>query len=330
MAKSKINHKIAIGTISMGWHPSHTLEKKLRAAKEAGFQGVELFDDDLNKFAHSHGKTRLEAATEIGNLFKAANIAILCYSSFDNFEGEAASLDDRLNKAREWIAIAQQLNTNVIQIPSNDHKDAIGDEAIIIKELQTVADLGSQQDPIISFAYEALAWGTYVADWEESLRIVQLVNRPNFGLCLDTYHVISRIWADPRSPSGIRPGGAAALRDTVQRFIDLCPPEKIIYIQLSDAEKLDPPILPGHPAYHEDKDGTHSWCMFGRMFPLDTENGAYFPMERILRAWLLESKWSGWVSMEVFHRDMAQESLDPAFWAKRGRISWNKVLKLLE
>ena len=62
-----------------------------------------------------------------------------------------------------------------------------------------------------------------------------------------------------------------------------------MYIQLSDAEKMSPPILPGHPAYQETKDETHSWCTYGRLFPLETEKGAYLPIEGLSRAWLVDS-----------------------------------------
>ncbi|KEF56954.1 uncharacterized protein A1O9_07144 [Exophiala aquamarina CBS 119918] len=322
-------HRQAISTISLGWHPSHTLEWKIAAAQAAGFQGVEMFITDLDIYARSHGQSRIDAAREIQQLCAEHSIEILCLASFDNFEGQSTPLADRLVTAKEWLALAKALGTGIIQIPSNDSKDAIGDETVIVGELQAISDLGLQQQPPVSFAYEALGWGTHVADWEESLRIVQLVDRPNFGLCLDTYHVLARLWADPRCASGFRAGGNAALRDSIQRFHAHCPKEKIIYVQLSDAEKLSPPILPGHPAYHDQKDGPHLWCMYARLFPLESEKGAYLPIEEIARAWLIDSKWTGWVSMEVFHRDMKAESADPEHWAARGRQSWEKLKSVL-
>lgn len=322
-------HKTSIATISLGWHPSHTLERKIIAAASSGFQGVEIFIADLDSFAESHRLVRLEAAHQIKKLCHKAHLQIVSLASFQNFEGERSSLDARLEKAAEWVGLVHALGTDIIQIPSNDSKNAIGEQAIIIRELQILAELGARQDPPVNFAYEALAWGTHVADWEESLRIVELVDRPNFKLCLDTYHVVARIWADPMLHSGLRPGGPATLRNTIQRFLDTCPSDKILYIQLSDAEKMSPPILPGHPAYQVNKDGPHAWCLYGRLFPLEGEKDAYFPMKEILRAWLRDKQWSGWVSMEVFHRDMNQESQGPESWARRGQTSWDRVMKIL-
>jgi hypothetical protein len=79
------------------------------------------------------------------------------------------------------------------------------------------------------------------------------VDRPNFGLYLDQYHVLSRLWADPRSESGIRPDGKAALLASLRRFLDERPPETIFYIRLSDAERLAPPPLARHSTYNVNK-----------------------------------------------------------------------------
>lgn len=325
-----MDHKFSIATISMGWHQSHTLESKFAAAQNQGIQGVELFDSDLNNYAKAHGVSRLQAAEEIRRLCEDARLSIVVYASFGSFEGSPTPLDTRLEKAKEWCEIAGRLGTDMIQIPSNFDAKAIGDETVIVKELQAIAELGGRQKPPIRFAYEALAWGKYAADWEDSLRIVQLVDRPNFGLCLDTYHVLARLWADPTTRSGRRLDGNEALHFSLQRFRDTCPPEKIFYIQLSDAEKADPPILPGHPAYKEDQPVLYSWCLCARIFPFEQEYGAYLPMEEILVTWLLQSGWTGWVSMETFHQRMAEEEAKPEIWARRAKISWEKVQRVLQ
>lgn len=324
-----MDHKLAIATISMGWHNSHTLESKLTAAQRHGIRGVELFDSDLNNYAKAHGMSRLQAAEEIHRLCEDAQLEVVAYTSFGDFEGQPTPLGVRLEKAREWCEIANRVATDTIQVPSNFDARAIGDEMIIVAELQALADLGARQKPLIRFAYEALAWGKYAADWEESLRIVKLVDRSNFGLCLDTYHVLARLWADPTVSSGRRPGGDAAVRDSLQRFRDTCPPEKIFYVQLSDAEKAQPPFQPEHPAYREDQAVLHSWCLYGRIFPFEQEYGAYLPMEDILVTWLLQSGWTGWVSMETFHRSMAEQELGPDVWAGRAETSWEKIERVL-
>lgn len=323
------NHKLGISTISMGWHLSHTLEAKLTAASKHGFAGVEIFWMDLAAYAERHTISPIEAAPLVKDLCREVRLEVVCLSSFDNFEGSHRPLSDRLTLAKEWIEIAHGLGTDMIQIPSNDDRSCNGEEDTIVSELRQLADVGSAASPPIRFAYEALGWSTHVADWEESLRIVELVNRGNFGLCLDTYHILARLWADFSSDSGVRPGGKAALHASIKRLLN-CPKERIFYVQLSDAERCHPPLLPGHPAYSLDKFPSHSWCSWGRLFPGEVSEGAYLPMAEICRAMLMHSGWKGWVSMEIFHRKMKDETADPVHWARRGRASWDGLCSSLK
>ncbi|KPI35638.1 3-dehydroshikimate dehydratase [Cyphellophora attinorum] len=325
-----MNNQLAVATISLGWHECHTLESKLEAIKQSGIQGIELCDYDLTRYASHHRLDRKKAAELIGELCKDLKLTVVAYASFEKFEGQLKPLNERLEKAQEWCDIAARLGMDMIQVSSNTDPEANGDEAVIVSDLRSLAELGQCHEPPIRFAYEALAFGVHVADWEESLRIVKLVDQKNFGLCLDTYHVLGRLWADPSSHSGKRPGGDAAMRDTLQRFRDLCPPERIFYIQLSDGEFANPPILPGHVAYDRDTELLFSWCLYGRIFPLEREYGAYLPMEDILRTWLVESGWTGWVSMEVFHHSMREETAGPTSWTVRAVLSWDRVQKMLE
>jgi sugar phosphate isomerase/epimerase len=321
--------KPGIATISLGWHSSHTLEQKLKSASENGFEGVEMVYSDLQKYAEGRNISMLEAASQVKDLCAKLKLGIICLCAFTEFEGSPKPLEDRLKKAKEWISIARTLGTDMIQIPSNENPNCSGDESIIVSELQQLADLGKQDGPVIRFAYEALAWGVHVALWEDSLRIVNMVNRDNVGLCLDTYHILSRVWADARSPSGRAPGGDFALKASTERFLKECPAEKIFYLQLSDAEKQEKPILPGHPAFDINKDPTETWCFHGRLFPYQSDMGAYFPLDDIIRAWLKEKGWSGYCSMEIFHRDM-KEKHGPEFWAPEGAKSWKIVLSKLK
>lgn len=48
--------------------------------------------------------------------------------------------------------------------------------------------------------------------WEKALEICHLVDRPNIGLCLDTFHIVSLLWGSPETADGLREGGDAALK----------------------------------------------------------------------------------------------------------------------
>lgn len=323
-------HKIAIATVSLGWHPSHTLEWKLDSAARQGFEGVEIYYPDLELMAKQQNLSLLEAARKVAGLCIQRRLTVVALQPMFDFPGLLTPLEERLDAAQEYIEIARALGSNTIQVPSTYHQESVGDEDIIVAELRALADLGLEGAPGMQpmmFAYEALAWGVHHALLDDAVRTVKLVDRPNFGLCLDTYHVLARIWADPHAPKGgkgIVAGGPAALKGTLRRFMQDCPVEKIFYLQLSDAEKLGQPIAPGSPVYKpewESWDATMHYCVWGRLFPFENELGAYFPMQEILQVWLKDKQWSGWVSMEIFHRDEALESMNPDVLATRGAKS---------
>lgn len=106
-------------------------------------------------------------------------LSIVSLASFDNFEGSQTPLRTRLVTAHRWVELANALGTSVVQVPSNDEKGASGDEMVVVDELRALSDVGDRGRAPVSFAYEALAWGTHVADWEESLRVVEMVDRSN-------------------------------------------------------------------------------------------------------------------------------------------------------
>ena len=331
------NHKLAIATVSLGWHPSHTIERKLDSIAKEGYLGVEIYHPDLVLFADQSKLTHLQAARKVGDFCRDRHLNVIALQPLFDFAGVLTPLETRLDAARQYVRLARAMGAEMIQVPSTFEPNSTGDEKVIVEELRALADLGIEESPdsresgTISFAYEALAWGIHHASLDDAVRTVELVDRPNFGLCLDTYHVIARMWADPHSSStgtGIRPGGSAALKGTLDRFMAQCPVEKIFYLQLSDAERLQQPLREGHPGYRAEWahwDATMHWCIWGRLFPYETEHGAYFPMDQILRLWLNEKQWRGWVSMEIFHRDMNKESFGPEVLAERGYRSWLKI-----
>ncbi|TFK55959.1 putative AP endonuclease, family 2 [Heliocybe sulcata] len=324
-----VNNPIAIATCSLGLHPSHTLRLKIQSAANAGFGGIELFYSDLQEHARAHGKSLVHAASEVQELCNSVGLDIVTFGPFMNFEGCPSPPENRLKEAQEWIDIARALGTGIIRVPSAIDDRAVEDEEVIVAELRMLCALGAEGGATISFAYESLSYGVHAALWEDSLRLANLVDRSNFGLCLDTYHVCARVWGTPQTRSGRLPGGNAALRASMERFAKECPMDKVFIVQLGDAEKMDPPILPGHPAYQEGRDVAATWGAYGRLFPLEHDRGAYLPMMDILKVWLIQKGWHGWVSLEVFHREMKEESMGPDILARRGIESWKKLRKLL-
>lgn len=64
-------------------------------------------------------------------------------------------------------------------------------------------------------AYEPMGWCTHVKTWEVALELIKKVDRPNIGLCLDTFHIASYLLHSPETADGLRDGGEAALKDSL-------------------------------------------------------------------------------------------------------------------
>ncbi|KAJ5457571.1 hypothetical protein N7475_008959 [Penicillium sp. IBT 31633x] len=321
-------NKLAISSCSISQYPDHTLDHKLRAAAQAGIAGIEIVYSDLETYSKRQNLSLLAAAKVIHQLCLESNLTILALAPFENYEGATSPLEDRLNLAKHWLEVAHNLKATYLQVPSIFTPDCSRDESTIISELQQLADLGAAQG--ISIAYEPLSWGTNCSTWKSALDIVMRVDRANFGLCLDTFHEGTRVWGDNASATGMQMDAGTKLRESLRRFVRDCPREKIFYVQLSDAERFEPPYSAMHPWALPGEAKEFTWSKHARPFPLETELGGYLPIGRIARAWIVEIGFEGWVSLEVFDRRMRDGSVSPEMAARRGVKSWRKVQDEME
>jgi 4-hydroxyphenylpyruvate dioxygenase len=183
----------------------------------------------------------------------------------------------------------------------------------------------------VSVAYEALAWGAHVYLWEQSWEIVKAVDRTNVGLCLDTFHIAGRVWADPEVESGQNTDGDEALKESLSRLVKEVRVEKVLYIQLSDAERLSKPLIEGHEYYDASMPSRMTWSRNARLFPFEEEHGGYMPIVPIAKAIVNDLGYRGWVSMEMFSRYLMDESDQgiPERFVQRAMASYEKVRKEL-
>ena len=316
---------------------------KLQAAASAGFKGVEVFYEDLEVHASQlpGGQTDsniVAAATEFHRLCNEYSLTVICIQPFMHYEGllSATERDQRWQKLQLWFQLVRILDTNTIQVPSNFLQEGIsGDFATIVSDLQRLADAGAQQCPPVRFAYENICWGTYISTWKQMWHVVAAVDRDNFGMCLDTFHLCGREWADPAADSGTVGANADEMFEkSMQEMARTIDVRKVFYVQVADAEQAVPPMREeaGNKWWADEQPARMTWSRNMRVFGFEVTG--YMPVNVAL-ATILEPPptglgYKGWVSMEVFSWSLMEKDKSvPETHAERARRAWSEIQKRL-
>lgn len=329
--------KPGICTMSLGRSfAGHDLQHKLEIAKNSGFMGIELFFEDLEDHAKrmagaSPTTDLLAVASQIRDWCDERQLEIICLQPLMHFGGliNRQHQKESLTTVALWVEVAAALGTSLILFPSSFlPTDRVTDDmAMIVQDFRDAADIGLKTTPIIRFAFEALCWGTRVDSWEASWDIVAAVDRPNFGLCLDTFNIAGHIFADPIASNGRTQNCHNELEMSMKRLLARVDSSKVFLVQVADAEQLQMPLDKKHPFYHQDQPAKMSWSRNCRLFYGEVDFGGYLPIRSILETIILGLGYRGWISFEVFHRRLADKSFEvPKILAQRASRSWDKIV----
>ncbi|MFE7900369.1 bifunctional sugar phosphate isomerase/epimerase/4-hydroxyphenylpyruvate dioxygenase family protein [Streptomyces sp. NPDC057424] len=202
--------RTSIATVSL----SGSLTGKLEAAARAGFDGVEIFEDDLLAAPLTPEDIRARCA-DLG-------LRIDLYQPMRDMESvPEAEFARNLRRARHKFELMRRLGADTVLVCSSVSPQAVDDDALAAEQLSRLADLAGESG--IRVAYEALAWGRHVSTYDHAWRIVETAGHPALGTCLDSFHILSR-GSDPKGIEGI-------------------PGEKIFFLQLADAPLLAMDVL---------------------------------------------------------------------------------------
>ncbi|MFI8224458.1 3-dehydroshikimate dehydratase QuiC [Pseudomonas sp. NPDC085632] len=200
----------SIATVSL----SGTLPEKLEAIAAAGFDGVEIFENDL---LYYDGSPR-----EIKQMCADLGIAITLFQPFRDFEGcRRDRLARNLERAERKFDLMQELGTDLVLVCSNASADSVGDQQILVDDLRLLAEHAGARG--LRIGYEALAWGRHVNTYQQVWDIVRQADHPNLGVLLDSFHILS-LKGDPRAIADI-------------------PGDKIFFVQMADAPILAMDVL---------------------------------------------------------------------------------------
>ncbi|MET9436612.1 TIM barrel protein [Streptomyces sp. NPDC006551] len=202
--------RTSIATVSL----SGPLSEKLTAVAAAGFDGVEIFENDLLTAPLSPEEVRLRCA-DLG-------LRIELYQPFRDFEAVPADrLDRNLRRAERKFDVMERLGADLLLVCSSVAPEALDDDALAAEHLRLLAERAEEHG--IRIAYEALAWGRHISTYDHAWRVVEMADHPALGTCLDSFHILSR---------GSDPAGIAEI-----------PGEKIFFLQLADAPLMAMDVL---------------------------------------------------------------------------------------
>lgn len=203
--------KTSIATVSI----AGDFREKLSAIASAGFDGIEIFEQDFIGFEHG--------PLEAGNLVRDFGLEIMLFQPFRDFEGlpQGPLRERAFARARQKFEVMNRLGTDLMLICSSVHPGAVGGIDRCADDLAELGEIAATYG--VRVGYEALAWGRHVNDHRDAWEIVRRADHANVGLILDSYHTMAR---------GIDP-------DSIRSI----PGDRIFFLQLADAPAIDMDLL---------------------------------------------------------------------------------------
>ncbi|MBB4576594.1 bifunctional sugar phosphate isomerase/epimerase/4-hydroxyphenylpyruvate dioxygenase family protein [Rhizobium lentis] len=202
--------KTSIATVSI----SGELPEKLDAIAKAGFDGVEIFENDFLAF---DGRP-----ADVGRMVRDRGLEITLFQPFRDFEGMPEPLRGRaFDRAERKFDVMQELGTDLILVCSNASSASLGGIDRAAADFHALGERAAKRG--LKIGYEALAWGRHINDHRDAWEIVRRADHPNVGLILDSFHALSRK-IDINSIRSI-------------------PKDKIFIVQLADAPLIDMDLL---------------------------------------------------------------------------------------
>lgn len=185
------------------------LRTKLRAIADAGFEYVEIFENDL--------LSSPESAPVIGAMMRDQGLTCVAFQPFRDFEGMPAAMRDRVfDRVERKFDVLHELGTDLMLVSSNVSPEALADRARIVADFHELGERAAARG--LRVAFEALPWGRHIRDHVAAWDVVRQVNHPAVGLALDAFNSLA-------------PG-------TVMDSLQGIDPARIFHVQIADAPRL--------------------------------------------------------------------------------------------
>lgn len=197
--------KTSIATVSI----AGDLRDKLTAIAKAGFDGVEIFEQD---FVTYDGAPR-----DVGALVADHGLKIDLFQPFRDFEGLAGAARLRaFDRAERKFDLMEELGTDLLLVSSTTSPEALGGIDRIADDFGELGERAAKRG--LRIGYEAVAWGRHVTDFRDAWEVVRRAGNANVGLILDSFHTLA---------AGVDPEPIRAI-----------PGDRIFHVQFSDAPMI--------------------------------------------------------------------------------------------
>jgi sugar phosphate isomerase/epimerase len=191
----------AIDTVTL----AGSLEEKLRATREAGFGGIELWAKDL--VSHPGGVPGAVAA------IRASGLRVTSFQLLRDYEGLEAHLHDyKIDIASSLMDLVEAVAAPILVVASSTSPYATDNADRIAADLRALAALAAPRG--IRIAFGAPAWGRWISEYPAVWDAVRTADCPNLGVLVNAFHLLAR-------------GTSLATLDTI-------PGERIFLVQLAD------------------------------------------------------------------------------------------------
>lgn len=202
--------KTSIATVSI----AGDLAEKFAAIAAAGFDGVEIFENDFVAFDAS--------PREVGQMATDAGLTITLFQPFRDFEGLPEPQRARaFDRAERKFDLMHELGADMMLVCSSVSPVSLGGIDRAAADFRELGERAAERN--IRVGYEALAWGRHVHDHRDAWEIVRRADHPNIGLILDSFHTLAR-------------------RIDVNSIRSI-PKDKIFIVQLADAPMIEMDLL---------------------------------------------------------------------------------------
>ena len=202
--------KTSIATVSI----SGTLPEKIAAIAAAGFDGLELFEQDFLTFDG-------DAAT-VRRMIADHGLKLTVFQPFRDFETlPEPQRQAAFDRAERKFDLMQELDTDLMLVCSSISPLALGGIDRAAADFHELGERAARRG--LKVGYEALCWGRHVSDHRDAWEIVRRADHPSIGLVLDSFHTLAK---------GIDPQTIRAI-----------PKDKIFIIQLADAPLIHMDLL---------------------------------------------------------------------------------------